>query len=76
MLKAMWNNFYISVVRNVDPVLRGGIVFVFFLSAVLCLLAAIKGGKEGKPIKNWFMFWVAIIFTVLGVAYTIMISML
>ncbi len=76
MLKAMWNNFYITVVRNVDPVLRGGIVFVLFLGAVLCLLAAIKGGKEGKPIKNWFMFWVCIFLTVMGVAYSIMLIML
>ncbi len=76
MFKAMWNNFYIAVVRNVDPVLRGGIVFMLMLGAVLCLLSALKGGKEGKPIKNWFMFWVAIILTILGVAYTIMILVL
>ena len=75
MLKAIWNNFYNAVVRNVSPALRGGIIFVLFVGAILCLVAAIKGGKEGKPIKNWFMFWVGIFLVIIAIAYTIIQSL-
>ena len=72
MLKAIWNNFYNAVVRNVSPAVRGCIIFVIFALAVLCLVSAIKGGKDGKPVKNWFLFWVAIFLALIGIGYTIM----
>lgn len=72
MFKAIWNNFYNAVVRNVSPAVRGAIIFTLFAFAVLCLVSAIKGGKEGKPIKNWFMFWLAIFLVIIAVGYSIM----
>lgn len=71
MFKAMWSSFYNWAVRDVSQPVRGVVIFVMFVLGVTCLMFSIKKGKDGKPIGNWFLFWVAIIITILAVAYTI-----
>lgn len=74
MFKALWNNFYSSVVRNVSNEVKGAIIGVLVFITLLGILGAFKGGKEGKPIKNWFLFWVAVISLILLIAYIILLS--
>ena len=74
MFKALWNNFYTSVVRNVSTGVKAGIICVLALMVLLSVLGAFKGGKEGKPIKNWFLFWVAIICLALLITYLILLN--
>lgn len=69
---AMWNNFYNSLVRNVNPAVRGAIIGIGFIIVAVCLISAIKKGDEKKPIKNWFAFWVAIFTLILLIIYTIL----
>ena len=74
MFKALWNNFYTSVVRNVSNEVKGAIIGVLVFITLLSILGAFKGGKEGKPIKNWFLFWVAVISVVLLIVYIILLN--
>lgn len=74
MFKALWNNFYTSVVRNVSNGVKVTIICVLMLLTLLCVIGAFKGGKEGKPIKNWFLFWVGVLSLALLVTYLILLS--
>ena len=74
MFKAMWNNFYNWAVRDASTGVRSIIIFVLFISALMCLVFSIKKGQDAKPVSNWFLFWMAILFTALAVGYVILIS--
>ena len=75
MFSAMWNNFYNAIVRNVDPAVRGAIIAIGTIIAVLCIISAFKKGDEKKPIKNWFAFWLGITVVILMILYTILCSL-
>jgi len=60
MFKAMWNNFYNSIVRNVKPAVKGSIIIVLLALTFVFLIYAFRKGDEKKPIKNWFCFWMCI----------------
>ena len=68
----MWNNFYNWAVRDASASLKGTIIFALFVIGLLSLAFSLKKGKGG--VGNWFLFWIAIIVTGLGIGYTIMIS--
>ena len=74
MFKAMWNNFYNWAVRDASAVVKGAIIFACFVLGMMCLAYSLKKGKDGKPIGNWFLFWLAILFTLLGIGYVILLS--
>lgn len=74
MFKALWNNFYSSLVRNVSSGVKGAIIGCLVVGVLLCVIGAFKGGKEGKPIKNWFLFWLAILLLVLLIGYIILLK--
>lgn len=73
MFKAMWNNFYNWAIRDASPTVKGAIMLVLFILGVVCLVYSIKKGKDGKPIGNWFLFWMSILFVALGIGYTLLI---
>lgn len=75
MFQAMWNNFYNSIVRNVKPAVKGGIITMLIVLTFIFLVFAIKKGDEKKPIKNWFTFWIAIFCIVLLIVYIILLSL-
>ena len=75
MFEAMWNNFYNSLVRNVDPLLQGAIITIGVVISLVCIMSAIKKGDEKKPIKNWFAFWVGIFVLILMIVYTILCNL-
>ena len=66
--KNLWFNFYNTVVRAVDPTTKALILLVMFVGALVCFLFSIKK-KESVIISNWFLFYSAIILTVLAVVY-------
>ena len=72
---AMWNNFYNSLVRNVNPVTQGAIIVIGTILALTCIMQAIKKGDEKKPIKNWAAFWSAIFIIIIMIVYTILCSL-
>jgi len=74
MFKAMWNNFYNWAIRDATTARKGVIIFALFVVAFMCLAFSLKKGKDGKPVSNWFLFWVAILAAALGVTYSILIS--
>lgn len=71
MFQVMWNNFYNTCVRNVPVALRGGIIFLILMSALICFIFAIKDSKKDKMVKNWFLFFLAIILTAVGIFYSV-----
>lgn len=75
MFKAMWNNFYNAIVRNVKPVVKGTIIVILLMLTLICLIQAFKKGDEKKPIKNWFAFWCCIICLALLITYVILLSL-
>ena len=75
LFEAMWNNFYNSIVRNVSPVTKGGIILVLCILVLIFIITAFKSGDEKKPIKNWFSFWCAIFILILAIVYTILCSL-
>lgn len=75
LFEAMWNNFYNSLVRNVDPLLKGAIITIGVVISLVCIMSAIKKGDEKKPIKNWFAFWVGIFVLILMIIYTILCNL-
>lgn len=75
MFKALWNNFYNSVVRNVSNGVKGAIIGTLVMLTLLSLIGALKGGKEGKPVKNWFLFWVGIMCVVILIVYIILLNL-
>ena len=75
LFSAMWNNFYNSLVRNVDPITRGAIIGIGCIIAVVSIIQAFKKGDDKKPIKNWFAFWVAVFVIILLIIYTILCSL-
>jgi len=74
LFQAMWNNFYNATVRDVSLFTRGSIITVIAALGIIFLVEGFKGGDEKKPIKNWFAFWMAIIFIAIGLLYTILCS--
>ena len=66
--KNLWYNFYNTVVRAVDPKIKALIILVMFLAALVCFIFSIKK-KESVIISNWFLFYLAIVLTVLAVVY-------
>lgn len=75
LFEAMWNNFYNSLVRNVDPALRGAIIAIGVVISLVCIMFSIKKGDEKKPIKNWFAFWTGIFILILMIIYTILCNL-
>lgn len=69
MFKNMWYNFYNTVVRAVDPRIKAIIILGIFLVACVCFVLSIKK-KESIVISNWFLFYVAVALTVIGVVYS------
>ena len=69
MFKNMWYNFYNTVVRAVDPRLKAGIILGIFLLALVCFIFSIKK-KDSIVISNWFLFYLAVALTVIGVVYS------
>lgn len=74
MFKALWNNFYSSVVRNASSMLKGSIISCLIIAVLLCVVSSFKGGKEGKPIKNWFTFWLGVLLLLLLIGYIILLE--
>ncbi|MBP5651297.1 MAG: hypothetical protein J6X00_01325 [Clostridia bacterium] len=74
MFKAMWNNFYNWAVRDASTLTKTSIILVLFILGMVTLVFSIKKGKDGKPISNWFLFWVAILIVGLAITYVILIS--
>ena len=72
---AMWNNFYNSLVRNVNPVTQGAIIVIGTILALVCIMQAIKKGDEKKPIKNWVAFWSGIFIIIIMIVYTILCNL-
>ena len=72
LFEAMWNNFYNSIVRNVSPVTKGGIILVLCILVLIFIITAFKSGDEKRPIKNWFAFWMALILLALLIVYIIL----
>lgn len=69
MFKNMWYNFYNTVVRAVDPKIKGLIIGIMFVLALVCFIFSIKK-KDSIIISNWFLFYVAVALTVIGVIYS------
>ena len=66
--KNLWFNFYNTVVRAVDPSIKALILLVMFVGALVCFMLSIKK-KDSIIISNWFLFYLAIVLTVLAVVY-------
>jgi hypothetical protein len=66
--KNLWFNFYNTVVRAVDPKIKALILLVMFVGALVCFMFSIKK-KDSIIISNWFLFYLAIVLTVLAVVY-------
>ena len=69
MFTAFYNKMY-SAIRNLQPHAKGGIFFALIIGALLCFIYAVKGSKKEKMIKNWFLFFVSILLTILSVAFS------
>ena len=68
MFKNMWYNFYNLVIRAVPAHIKGAIIGVMILGALICFIFSIKK-KDSVIISNWFLFYVAVALTVLAVLY-------
>lgn len=75
MIKAMFNNFYNAIVRNVKPAVKGGIIITLIVLTFVFFIYAFKKGDEKKPIKNWFAFWVSVICLILLIVYSILLNL-
>lgn len=71
MFKTLWHNFYNTCVRDISVALRGGIIFLILMSALICFIFSIKDSKKDKMIKNWFLFFLSIILAAVGVFYSV-----
>ena len=78
MFEAWWNKIYNAAVRNIDPTLKAGIIFIMGFVAICCLLYAIYGkayDKDNKEvrkndfIKRPFFFVLFIVLTILTIVY-------
>lgn len=69
MFKNMWYNFYNTVVRAIDPRIKALIILCIFLAALVCFIFSIKK-KDSIIISNWFLFYLAVALTVIGVVYS------
>lgn len=75
MWDAMWNNFY-STMRGMSYWLKGAIIFVLIVGALISLMYALKGGKKEKMVHNWFLFFLSILLGVLGIAFAVMTGLM
>lgn len=71
ILKSIWTDFYNNCVRDVSPAVKGVVILVMFVLALLCIYYAVKGSSKDAFIKNWFLFWCAIVLAVLGIVYSV-----
>ncbi|MBR2467634.1 MAG: hypothetical protein IKB42_01150 [Clostridia bacterium] len=67
MFSAMWNKFYNSL-RGLPDIAQGAIIFGVIMGALVCFIFAVKGSKKDKMVKNWFLFFLCILLTIIGVA--------
>ncbi len=70
MFSAMWNKFYSSL-RSLPGYAKGIIIFFIVMSALVCFIFAVKGSKKDKFVKNWFLFFLCVLLTIVGVAFCI-----
>ncbi|HBP43485.1 MAG TPA: hypothetical protein DD621_02235 [Clostridiales bacterium] len=70
MFSAMWNKFY-SALRGLPGYVKGIIIFAIVMSALVCFIFAVKGSKKDKFVKNWFLFFLCILLTIVGVVFCI-----
>ena len=68
MFSAMWSEFY-NTLRGLPDYAKGLIIFCIVMGALVCFIFAVKGSKKEKLIKNWFLFFVAIILAIIGVVF-------
>ncbi len=68
IFSAMWNNFY-NTMRSLSPLTKGLVIFGLIFGAFLCFIFSVKGSKKDKLIKNWFLFFVFILLTILAVLF-------
>ncbi len=69
MFKNLWNNFYNVCVRAVDPRIKALIILCIFILALVAFIFSIRK-KESVIISNWFLFYLAVALTVIGVVYS------
>lgn len=69
MFTAFFNRIY-SLIRNLQPHVRGGIFFALIIGALVCFIYSVKGSKKDKMIKNWFLFFVSVLLALLSVAFS------
>ncbi len=67
--KNFWYSFYNTCFRNIDMRIRysvgGGLIVLFLLTFVACT----KGKSKSELINNWFLFWLSMIFLIVGILY-------
>jgi len=73
MFSAMWHNFYNSVVRDVTPAIKGGIIFGLAILGLICVLFALLPSKKHKEksdfVQNWFLLFLGFFFIILDIIY-------
>ncbi len=68
MFESMWSKFYNSI-RALPEYAKGLIIFCIVIGALVCFIFAVKGSKKEKLIKNWFLFFICILLTIIGVIF-------
>ena len=61
------NAFFIEMSKETF----GGIIFALLMGALVSFLFATKGAKKEKFIKNYFLFYLAILLVIIGAVLTV-----
>lgn len=69
IINALQTSFY-----TLGEAAWGGIIFAILMVALVSFLYSTKNGKKEKFIGNYYLFYMAIVFAIVGIVLTILLS--